>query len=229
MTTQGDSGSLPEEAKHYLVNITSRDSLPLDTNPVRFSSAQDHSNVSFFALLTFATVQNGEPFVDPLIFTFVEGRRSVWGVTIASNIATETIWWIDRNINLRFTCGDDPLGAYRLVHLYYGSRIARAAGLNVFYLDREAFHVRQLNIGTWEELKRRIAGITLSLPITATSVFELATLYDALISDSDQEDDARSVQSDTTGESSIWLPGYPRDRQGHRRSKSLPQGLTRRA
>lgn len=153
----------------------------------------------------------------------------MWGVTIASNIGSETIWWIDRNINLRFTCGDDPLGAYRLAHLYYGSRIARAAGLDVFHLDGEAVHVRELNIGTWEELKRRIAGITLGHPIKATSTLDLVALYDALTLDSDLQDDARSVKSDTTGESSIWLPGYPRDRQGYRRSKSLPPGLTRRS
>lgn len=77
-------------------------------------------------------------------------------------MTTTTTWQVGFTQYYRYTCPRSNFaGSHPLAHLYYGSLVARFYDLSEFVLDGARYSVRGLNIGTWEELQRRIHGTTL--------------------------------------------------------------------
>lgn len=165
-------------------------------------------------------MQNGEPNISSVLDWYDTVVERIWGVTYSSDIFTETIWWLAKDVNLQIACNNSCGTDYiRLFHAYHGSKIARAFGLDIFYLDDEPITVRNLNPVTWEKLHRRATYLYPEVPVYNVDLLwlELDT-YNIYL---ERNSDTRSAVSDQGAESTIWWPGIARDSVAHRRAASF--------
>ncbi|KAF3770452.1 hypothetical protein M406DRAFT_105376 [Cryphonectria parasitica EP155] len=132
-----------------------------------------------------------------------DNAKYIWGVNTSNLLETQTTWWVSATQYFSYSCPryHSP-GCHHLAHLYSGILIAQFNELPKFYLDGVAYSVRDLNIGTWEELQRRIYGTNLGpvVPeIKRTSLDYHDTDSESTLSTSREQEEPTTAHNNENG------------------------------